>query len=302
MPQPSLMSTAAMSPRCSTASPRVPQGRKCSEEDEWSKCWFFRVLRPGLCLAEPAEEGVGVFHRLTGAWEASRARIVDRVVRLHMAYGLRRPTLFLAVSLLDRCLACLRTWPTQAHRGVVRPRLLASTVLVLAAKFEDEAVPEFASLVESSRGEFVKLDLHMTELVMLKKLDFRLHIPMASHHLHWILEAIAASTEQRSIAEYVCEVGLESPDLPGWRPMDHAAAAVLMSNLFQGLPEWTPEFEASCGVAEDESRRGAVLRILLGLGKALYEAKEGHAVYDKFCTDGLAPQLAATIAASIVPE
>eukprot|EP00413_Alexandrium_margalefii_P008556 CAMPEP_0204541466 /NCGR_PEP_ID=MMETSP0661-20131031/18255_1 /ASSEMBLY_ACC=CAM_ASM_000606 /TAXON_ID=109239 /ORGANISM="Alexandrium margalefi, Strain AMGDE01CS-322" /LENGTH=112 /DNA_ID=CAMNT_0051548153 /DNA_START=1 /DNA_END=335 /DNA_ORIENTATION=- len=111
-------------------------------------------------------------------------------------------------------------------------------MLSIASKFEDEAVPEFASLEESSKGEFRVADIHIAELQVLARLDFHLHVPLAPHHLHWLLEVVRASQDQRAVAEYLCEVGLESPELPLWKPADHAVASVVLSSMILRVPEW----------------------------------------------------------------
>jgi len=281
----------------STAAPGIGPDSRFVDEGHDTRCWHFRVLCPMLCRTEEAGDGLRGLFPHSDPCKDFRERVVDWVVRLHKSYQLRSLTLFLSVLLVDRYLAaCLKSKPRSLLRMVKRHRLLASTMLSIASKFEDEAVPEFASLAKSSKGEFQVADIHTTELQVLSQLDFHLHVPLAPHHLHWLLEAARAGKELRAAAEYVCEVGLESHELPKWKPQDHAAASVVLASMILNLPEWTPEFEASCGVAGNEEKRSSIMQALFGLCRALYRAGPGHAVYDKYCINGLAPRIGKTVA------
>merc|ERR1719362_2420934 len=116
---------------------------------------------------------------------------------------------------------------------------------------------------------------------------------MAIHHLHWFLELVGANEDFELLAHYLCEVGLESRELPHWLPTDHAAAAVVLTSMMLNKPEWPPAFEAFC-VRNDESRRQAIMLVLYGLCRAVYRTGEGRAVFDKYASASrktLSPQV-----------
>jgi len=258
------------------------------EDVDSSRFWHFRVLLPALCRVETGA-GCAFGARLESEpWRSRRERAVEYIFWYHGLYRLLPSTLFLAVRLLDQFLTKLQALPAQQPRQ--RHRLLAATALSIASKFEEEAVPDFASLAKHGSGEFRAEELHATELAMLARVDFRLHLPVAPHHLGWLLRLVDAGEEQWQYAEYLCELGLACPELPEWTPLRHAAAAVVLSSMMTNVEEWPAEFEAYCVGGSDESRE-AIMRTLFSLCRALHRTGAGFAAFDKWassCRGGVA--------------
>lgn len=238
----------------------------CNREDA---LFQFDVLLPALLKAE-----IAAVKLTNGRCTVSRAvqnELVAWIVLVHKEQGLRETTLFLAVQLLRRALVIERPRV---------PRVMAAAALLVAAKFEEEMVPELQVLAEEAQASsdsgngILAEEVSDAELELLHLLDFRLHLPTAAHHLHWSQAMLGGKgcdpKQLRSMAMYICELGLTCVESCSWLPSLHAgAAALLAAALLQRPQSLSSKVESFCvqgpgGEMRREQLR-AILRKLCGL-------------------------------------
>lgn len=162
-----------------------------------------------------------------------RAILVDWLVEVHMKHRLRRETLFMAVSLIDRYLSV---------RQVARKRLQLCGVaaMFIAAKFEEIYPPEVKEFVYITDNAYTKDDILNMEVSMLRTLDFALCGPTAAHFLDRFHRANLCSEEQLHLMHYLAELALLEVQMLQYTPSHIAAAAALLSNKLLKLPTWPP--------------------------------------------------------------
>lgn len=162
-----------------------------------------------------------------------RAILVDWLVEVHMKHRLRRETLFMAVSLIDRYLSV---------RQVARKRLQLCGVaaMFIAAKFEEIYPPEVKDFVYITDNAYTKDDILNMEVSMLRTLDFALCGPTAAHFLDRFHRANLCSEEQLHLMHYLAELALLEVQMLQYTPSHIAAAAALLSNKLLKFPAWPP--------------------------------------------------------------
>lgn len=162
-----------------------------------------------------------------------RAILVDWLVEVHMKHRLRRETLFMAVSLIDRYLSV---------RQVARKRLQLCGVaaMFIAAKFEEIYPPEVKDFVYITDNAYTKDDILNMEVSMLRNLDFALCGPTAAHFLDRFHRANLCSEEQLHLMHYLAELALLEVQMLQYTPSHIAAAAALLSNKLLKFPTWPP--------------------------------------------------------------
>jgi len=160
-----------------------------------------------------------------------RAILVDWLVEVHMKYRLRRETLFMAVSLIDRYLSL---------RQVARKRLQLCGVaaMFIASKFEEIYPPEVKDFVYITDNAYTKDDILNMEVSMLRTLNFELCGPTAAHFLDRFQRANLCSEEQLHLMHYLAELALLEVQMLQYTPSHIAAAAALLSNKLLKLPTW----------------------------------------------------------------
>ncbi|CAK9011585.1 unnamed protein product [Durusdinium trenchii] len=160
-----------------------------------------------------------------------RAILVDWLVEVHMKYRLRRETLFMAVSLIDRYLSL---------RQVARKRLQLCGVaaMFIAAKFEEIYPPEVKDFVYITDNAYTKDDILNMEVAMLRTLNFELCGPTAAHFLDRFVRANHCPEEQSHLMHYLAELSLLEVQMLQYTPSHIAAAAALLSNKLLKLPTW----------------------------------------------------------------
>jgi hypothetical protein len=229
---------------------------------------------------------------------------VDWIVRRHDDYDLSELSLFLAVQIVDRSLA--KHWvPSQEMRK------LGAAALMVASKFEDELFPEHDGLATLSDGHFKAAQLELAEMHLLMQLEYRLHDPTVGHHLHWFVKlchggrsakAYAENDDQLSLATYLAELGLYCAEHSNWKPTQHAAAAVFLSNVLLSRTSWPHAFEVIV-VGGQEPKREAIRAVAAELLRALGRSSPGQAVYDKHEDgDGISSQAIRWATASMGPN
>ncbi|CAK0858099.1 unnamed protein product, partial [Prorocentrum cordatum] len=128
-------------------------------------CWHAAVLRPGPGRAA-ARRSFGEADMRSAAGQHSveadlRADTVDWMMSTHQASNLALPAIFLAVQLLDRCLALSQVEPE-------RQLVLGAACLVLAAKFEEYNAPDLSFVAEVAGNQFTVAQVLEMELWALR--------------------------------------------------------------------------------------------------------------------------------------
>lgn len=255
-------------------------------DEAWTEqgaCWHEAVLRPGLLQSEAETRlsfGEGDMRSAASqpAVEADvRTDTVDWMMSTHQASDLALPAIFLAVQLLDRCLALSQVEPE-------RQLLLGAACLVLAAKFEEYNAPELSFVANAAGNQFTMAEVIEMELWVLRTLEYRLHLPTAVHHLGWFQRQdgqLSRSKYSAALAQYLCELPLAYvPGSGQWPPSLHAAAAVRLADAL--LRRRGRHKEALESISDDPAHRGAFEAIVAQTRRALERVHTGDAVFQKY--------------------
>lgn len=187
-----------------------------------------------------------------------RAILIDWLVEVHVKYQLGVPTLFLAVSLIDRYLARM-----PVMRG--RLQLVGVVAMFVASKFEEMRPPDVGDFVYITDSAYTKEDILIMECTMLTTLGFHVACPTAAHFLELLHRANGHDELHRQIAQYAAELALVDLAMLRHAPSHLAAAAILVGNEVLGRhPVWPAALARDSRHAE-QSLRACVqeLRVLL---------------------------------------
>ncbi|EPS62606.1 hypothetical protein M569_12186, partial [Genlisea aurea] len=178
-----------------------------------------------------------------------RAILIDWLIQVHHKFQLRQETLFLTVNLIDRFLA-LQSIPRN------KLQLVGLVALLLAAKYEEVAVPAVEDLVFISDRAYSRADLLEMERLMLNKLHFNLSLPTPYVFLTRFLAAAEKSERLERLAFFFAELCLVEYGMLRYSASMVAAAAVYAARATAAgrrLEErWTTEY------CEDELLMGCV--------------------------------------------
>jgi len=182
---------------------------------------------------------------------------------------MRRETLFLAVSLLDRYLCLAAKLPRE------RLQLVGVTALLIAAKYEEVNPFEVGSATELTDHAYSAAEVLRMECSMLCTLEFEVACPTAVHFMPWLqavsrvkrrldfgLYALFGGPSSGRLAQlcedlawYLAELALLDVKMTEYLPSQIAAGSVLLSNrLFGRSPAWPPSLEQLCGHSEASLR------------------------------------------------
>lgn len=178
-----------------------------------------------------------------------RAILVDWIAQVLDMSKFSRRTLFLTVSLVDRCLCSM-----PVDRSNLQ--LLGSTAFLIAAKVEEIYPPEVNNLVYVCDGAYTTEQLLSMECTILLNLDFRTDGPTVEHFLPhliaasqsrnnlgpdpilanglaslWHFSAASDSDECRNgIAWYLAELALLDVHMSNYPPSQVSASALYLAN------------------------------------------------------------------------
>jgi hypothetical protein len=135
-----------------------------------------------------------------------REILVDWLVEVHCKFHLQQETLFLCVNIIDRFLE---------RRAVMRTKLqlVGCTALLLAAKYEENCVPEVMDFVAIADCTYTKEEMLRMESIVLQALHFNITTPSPYRFLQ----------RYHMLASSLCE-------LP-WPPASRAAVAAAGGSL-----------------------------------------------------------------------
>jgi cyclin B len=189
-----------------------------------------------------------------------RKILIDWLVEVHMKYRLRMETLHLAVNIIDRYLS---------KAPVVRKRLqlVGIVAMFIAAKFEEIDPPELHDWVYITDKAYTQDDVLLMECTMLTALGFQVVVPTTAHFFNFLEKANGCDATQRSMAQYVLELGLLDIRLLKYAPSHQVAAALLLSNeQCRRSPAWPVAMMEASNLPEQ------VLRLCVEEMRELLEA------------------------------
>jgi transcription initiation factor TFIIIB Brf1 subunit/transcription initiation factor TFIIB len=185
----------------------------------------------------------------TSVTPSSRAILVDWMVTLHSAWHLRAETMYAAVQLVDRYLS----------RHIVdraRLQLVAVAALMISCKLEEQNPPGIADFVAACRDAFTDRDILRAELLICRRLGWRLRSVTTRTFLARFLDAGGArcADSQANLTKFYCELALMEARFIRYPPSLLCAAAVYAARrqlgLLQGGVMWTPTLERFTGYSE----------------------------------------------------
>jgi len=173
----------------------------------------------------PAHEGPLLQH--------IREDVIDEIAAvLELQKSLHTNTLFLAVRIIERF--CSLHPVRERHM-----KLVTTVACIIAMKFEEGELlyPLDDPIWGLARGE-----LELMEVIMLTKLEFKLHIDLASHHLEQACSLQSYQGErERRLVNYIAQMSLLCEESVRWFPKHHAAAVVVFSNWMLHRPLWNKD-------------------------------------------------------------
>jgi len=187
-----------------------------------------------------------------------RAILIDWLMEVHMKYKLRRETLCLAVSLIDRYMA---SQPVPRNRL----QLVGVVGMFVAAKVEQIHPPQVADFVYITDNTYTKEDVLSMECTMLSALSFNVAVPTQAHFLHHLLKANECSADgYRALVDYLLDLALVDIRMIRHAPSHLVSAALLLSNEIAGRPAW-PQTMFQVSTYSEAALRGCAeeLRALL---------------------------------------
>jgi len=192
---------------------------------------IFRTLGKEECKAVPRPNYMDFQSDINARM---RAILVDWLIEVHLKYDLRRDTLFLAVSIVDRFLD---------KQPVPRKKLqlCGITCLLIAAKFEEIFPPEIRDLVYMTDKSCSKEEILEMEVAILTALQFNLCVPTVAHFSEQYQRANECTEQHRHLVQYLLELTLLDLKMVQYAPSHLAAAAIYLSNKLLRMPDaWPP--------------------------------------------------------------
>ncbi|XP_038123949.1 cyclin N-terminal domain-containing protein 2 [Cyprinodon tularosa] len=210
--------------------------------------------------------------------DATRAILVDWIIRVHELLQFQEETLYLAVHLLNRSLRQLKV--TTANL-----QLLGIICLFLAAKKEESLLPDVAGLCSLMDHTYTKRQLLRMERKVLCALNFEVSHCPPLHFLLLFASVARCSATVVWVARYLLELSLLEGQCVVFLPVQLAGAALCLAR--QVLQECsTPEGEAAWCLASSihVGSEPTLLRIMHILAGAAAKAstQETCATFIKF--------------------
>jgi len=237
-----------------------------------------------------------------------RSILVDWIVELSEEYKLSSRTLHLAVTLVDKSLACA---PQNEDGGFFVPRdmlqCLGCACTWIAAKMEEVEAPSVDDFVFISDNIYRREQILDMEMDVCTALKFHLqHVTPVSYAHEYLLASEAGPCNSsmptgpafhpvlRHMVYYLLELSRLSYDLAATKPSLVAASAVYLARATLGISEtsptktvdphgyWTKTLEFYSGHSVEEMK--GTVRVLLHLQQEA-EASNLKAVFNKYSKD-----------------
>lgn len=213
-----------------------------------------------------------------------RAVLIDWLIDVHRHFYVRSQTLFLAQSIVDRCLALTKQW------GRTRLQLLGVTALFIAAKFEEGRPPTKAQLSYFTGYNCLEHQILHMEVKVLTALDFQIDAPTSVQFLDHLHHDNFCDSPHRSFAQYVLELSLLDLRSLLYKPSMLAAASVLLSQAVLGQQQASPAVLAQHGGHDPQSLKACAEDLNALVADARANSFGGvplNAVARKFSTEAM---------------
>ena len=133
---------------------------------------------------------------------AFRSIVTDWCIDVALRYKLSQETIYLAIAILDGHLAAAAT-PTRPGQL----QLVAVTCLLIASKLEDTKPLTVTNVVAVCAKTYYRDSVVETEILVLKSLNWNLHIPTAWNFLAWLVSCDSRTTADIGLlAQYIVEL------------------------------------------------------------------------------------------------
>lgn len=210
--------------------------------------------------------------------DATRAILVDWLIKINDMLHFQDETLFLAIHLLNRSLRLIKV--TTANL-----QLLGMVCLFIAAKKEESLLPEVSDLCYVMDYSYTKQQLLRMERKVLGHLKFDLSYCPPLHFLLLFASVARCSSKMTWMARYLLEMSLLEGQCVVFQPVQLAEAALCLARLVLKEPP-TAEGEAAWCLMSSlhVGNESALLRIMSILAKAAATAhtRETCGTYIKF--------------------
>ncbi|CAI9289086.1 unnamed protein product [Lactuca saligna] len=172
-----------------------------------------------------------------------RGILVDWLVEVCEEYRLASETLYLTVTLIDRCLS-------KMYIEKQRLQLLGITCMLIASKYEEICAPRVEDFCFITDGTYTRREVLDMEYQVLEILSFNLSVPTVKKFLRRFILAAQSSykvsfVEFEYLANYLAELTLTEYEFLKFLPSLVAASAVFLAKwtLDQIEHPWNPTLE-----------------------------------------------------------
>lgn len=172
-----------------------------------------------------------------------RGILIDWLVEVCEEYRLASETLYLTVTLIDRCLS-------KMYIEKQRLQLLGITCMLIASKYEEICAPRVEDFCFITDGTYTRREVLDMEYQVLEVLSFHLSVPTVKKFLRRFILAAQSSykvptVELEYLANYLAELTLIEYGFLKFLPSLVAASAVFLAKwtLDQIENPWNPTLE-----------------------------------------------------------
>lgn len=213
--------------------------------------------------------------------ESMRGILVDWLIEVADEYRLNPKTLHLSVNTIDRVLS-KRT----VSRGKLQ--LVGCACMLLAGKYEEIFPPTVEDYSYISDNTYTPHQVLEEERRVLNDIDYVLTVPTMHMFLARYLEAAHATTKQKHLAQYFCEIALLHMEFVKFKPSMIAATAVYyMRMTLASAPNnetlWDETLKYYTQVTDEKDLHECC--VLMNEKHRKTKDSELRAVYEKFESD-----------------
>ncbi|KAA0714796.1 G2/mitotic-specific cyclin-B1 [Triplophysa tibetana] len=175
---------------------------------------------------------------------AMRAVAIDWLMQVQGEFKLRQETMFMTVNLIDSFLQ-----KTAVPKKYFQ--LVCVTAMLIASKYEEIYPPTVGDFAFVTDGTYTCEDMRKMEKIILKKLNYSVGKPVASHFMQRACKVGQAGPREQELATFLMELAVLDYDLVHIAPSLIAAAAFAASLRILGSGEWSPILQHYTGYEEE---------------------------------------------------
>ena len=159
-----------------------------------------------------------------------RTILINWISQMHRDMKLRRETLYIAVSLIDRTLERMKVRRRDFH-------LVGIASLWIAIKYEEVKLPKIRTFLDVTKSGYCRREVIAMEMKILVELEFQVTVPSSNFFLTYLCERYNIGEKVSSLARCLTEIALlEGRMVAQYRPSKIAAAALKLSIKLIGEP------------------------------------------------------------------